>query len=110
MKENIDIKVFKSDKELLKKIKEKSKNTYTEQIKKILGSSCSAPVEKLAEKIIASYTNLKKERKDTITIKSIFIHNEELHLRKVHSALLTKLPRLEYKEMILLIIHLYLEK
>lgn len=105
MVENIDFKVFSSDKEKMKEIKNLQKKTYALQLQSILKYYSTIPVEELANIIINSYEFLHKEKKVTVTAKTVYFEGLEDHLRKVYNALLTKIPRLEYKEMILLIVH-----
>jgi hypothetical protein len=109
LKETIDINIFYQDKEKLKKIKEASRKNYNFQIKNILVFYCSSPVEELANIVIDCYNSKVNDKSVIVTLHSHIISNEELHLRKVYNALLTKIPRLEYKQMIKYLIHHYLE-
>lgn len=105
---NVDLRIFSDDKKTLKAVKEKQKTTYAMLIKSILTYYSSLPVEELAEIILEQHQK-RAVRKETVTIKESMINNESNHLRKVYNAILTKIPRLEFKEMLCILIHHFIE-
>jgi len=105
---NVDLRIYSDDKKTLKGVKEKQKTTYATLIKSILTYYSSLPVEELAE-IILDQQQERTVRQETITIKESTISKESIHLRKVYNALLTKNPRLEFKEMLCIIFHHFID-
>ncbi|MBU8732512.1 hypothetical protein KM915_20910 [Cytobacillus oceanisediminis] len=104
MRNNFDFYISSSSKNKMKRIKLTRKITYQDQTKSILKKYCSFPVEEIYKIIESNLNNLNNVNTNLLTINRLDIEKENAHLRKVFNALLTKLPRLEYREFIFLLI------
>lgn len=105
MKQNLDIPLQRTDKNKIMEIKKSSKRSYLEQLQEIFNYYEKISVELFADKVINNYDQLNDLKKDlvTITIKNELFTQEE-YFRKIHKAILTKLPQLEFKEMLIIMI------
>ncbi|WP_430510701.1 spindle assembly checkpoint component MAD1 [Gottfriedia solisilvae] len=106
MIQNYDLKIFTENKKSMQSTKDLTKETYSSQIMNILDHYRSVPVEKFADIIINIHEENIKLKKSTITIKQEHLIHEDYY-RKVYRAILTKLPRLEFKEMLLYMFYDY---
>lgn len=107
MSQTIDLYIDIKDKNKLRLNKENYSETYTNQINKIFNFFHSISVEDFA-KIIFDIEELELPfEKKVITLKSSQLNHLD-YLKKVYFALLTKIPRIEFKQMIMYMIHYYL--
>ena len=105
---NIDLNLFKKTKVILNKNKNNNKITYLDQIKEIFSYYQNIPVEEVANIIIANY----QKEYNISDIKRITLQQEKIqveldYLRKIHNAIITKIPNIEFKEMLLLLLDHY---
>lgn len=102
---NIDIPISKSVKNEMIKTKELTSKSFSYQLKKIFSEAQRTKVENLAKDIICFYKlrKIKSTTKITVRIDTVF---DEKYFRKIYYAILTRIPRLEFREMLSIIIHI----
>lgn len=106
MKIHIDLLITRQDKEIMQNRKKQTGETLSEQVGYVFKYFKKISVENVAE-IVSSHIDVINTFDETsLTINKKHLIYED-HFIKIHQALKTQHPNLDYKRMILIMIHYY---
>lgn len=106
MEKKIEIHTLVQDKNKLKEIKRKNKLSLSFQLKMVFSKYTQLPIEDLVDIVENIYPEIKNDYKRSQITTGIRKFEESLqYFRKVHLALVTKFPRLEFNDLTSIIVH-----
>jgi hypothetical protein len=109
MKVHIDLLITTSDKEKMKNNKENKNISLSEQINNVFNYFNNISVEDFANIMVSQHSTLSNIKTTTLTVnKKHLIDND--YFIEINQSLKTKIPKLDYKRMVLLMINFYLNK
>jgi hypothetical protein len=109
MEKKIEIHILVQDKNTLKEIKRKKKFSFAFQLEMIFSKYAQLPVEDLVIIVEKTYPEILKCHKHSQITTGIRKFEESFqYFRKIHLALITKIPRLEFNDLTSIIVYHHL--